>query len=122
MALHYKLHEVGRDALPSAVTMPASSPEAWMALLDQLINEILEYHDLFILQERNRAAIAHLHHERHVSEHDLLEDWFHTALSDQEIDLRDRCAWRAPSKPSWACLTWWVTFSQTSRRRCWRTC
>ena len=98
MALHYKLHEVGREAL-SAVQMPASSPETWMALLDQLINEILEYHDLFILQERNRAAISHLHHERHVSEHDLLEDWFHTALSDQEIDLRDRvrmaCAFKA---------------------------
>jgi len=89
MALHYKLHEVGREAL-SAVQMPASSPEAWMALLDQLINEILEYHDLFILQERNRAAISHLHHERHVSEHDLLEDWFHAALSDKQIDLRDR--------------------------------
>ncbi len=98
MALHYKLHEVGREAL-SAVQMPASSPETWMALLDQLINEILEYHDLFILQERNRAAISHLHHERHVSEHDLLEDWFHTALSDPEIDLRDRvrmaCAFKA---------------------------
>ncbi len=74
----------------SAVTLPASSPEAWMILLDQLINEILEYHDLFILQERNRAAISHLHHERHVSEHDLLEDWFHAVLSDREIDLRDR--------------------------------
>jgi len=89
MALHYKLHEVGREAL-SSVQVPATSPEAWMALLDQLINEILEYHDLFVLQERNRAAIALLHHERHVSEHDLLEDWFHTALSDQDIGLRDR--------------------------------
>jgi len=89
MALHYKLHEVGREALGS-VQVPATSPEAWMALLDQLINEILEYHDLFVMQERNRAAIALLHHERHVSEHDLLEDWFHTALSDQDIGLRDR--------------------------------
>jgi len=89
MALHYKLHEVGREAL-SSVQVPATSPEAWMALLDQLINEILEYHDLFVMQERNRAAIALLHHERHVSEHDLLEDWFHTALSDQDIGLRDR--------------------------------
>ncbi|MGD0984060.1 MAG: helix-turn-helix domain-containing protein [Acidimicrobiales bacterium] len=89
MALHYKLHEVGREAL-AAVRMPTNSQGAWMALLDQLINEILEYHDLFILQERNRAAISHLHQERHVSEHDLLEDWFHAALSDREIDLRDR--------------------------------
>ena len=89
MALHFKLHEIGRDAM-GTVALPATSPEAWMALLDQLINEILEYHDLFVLQERNRAAIAHLHKERHVSEHDLLEEWFHAALSDREIALRDR--------------------------------
>ncbi|MGD0440402.1 MAG: helix-turn-helix domain-containing protein [Acidimicrobiales bacterium] len=89
MALHYKLHEVGREAL-STVQLSAHSSETWMALLDQLIDEILEYHDLFILQERNRVAIGNLHQERHVSEHDLLEDWFHAALSDQEIPLRDR--------------------------------
>ncbi len=89
MALHFKLHEIGRDAL-GTVDAQATSPEAWMSLLDQLINQILEYHDLFILQERNQAALAHLHQERHVSEHDLLEDWFHTALSDQGIALRDR--------------------------------
>ena len=89
MALHFKLHEIGRDAM-GTVAMPATSSEAWMALLDQLINEILEYHDLFVLQERNRAAIAHLHKERHVSEHDLLEEWFHAALSNREIALRDR--------------------------------
>jgi hypothetical protein len=89
MALHFKLHEIGREAM-GTVNLPATSPEAWMELLDQLIDEILEYHDLFVLQERNRAAIAHLHQERHVSEHDLLEEWFHAALSDRQIALRDR--------------------------------
>jgi AcrR family transcriptional regulator len=89
MALHFKLHEIGREAM-GTVKLPATSPEAWMELLDQLIDEILEYHDLFVLQERNRAAIAHLHQERHVSEHDLLEEWFHAALSDRQIALRDR--------------------------------
>jgi AcrR family transcriptional regulator len=89
MALHLKLHEIGREAL-STVELPATSPEAWMQLLDQLINQILEYHDLFVLQERNRAAIGHLHRERHVSEHDLLEEWFHRALADRQIALRDR--------------------------------
>jgi len=98
MALHFQLHQLGREAL-GTIELPASSPETWMALLDELINEILEHHDLFILQERNRAAISHLHQERHVSEHDLLEDWFHEALSDQRIGLRDRvrmaCAFKA---------------------------
>ncbi len=98
MALHFTLHEVGREAL-GTIEGSTSTPEAWVALLDQLINQILEYHDLFILQERNHAALAHLHQERHVSEHDLLEDWFHAALSDQEIALRDRvrmaCSFKA---------------------------
>ncbi len=98
MALHFQLHELGRDAL-GTVQVPATSTEAWMALLDQLINQVLEHHDLFILQERNRNAISLLHQERHVSEHDLLEDWVHAALSDQQIGLRDRvrmaCAFRA---------------------------
>ena len=89
MALHFRLHQIGRDAL-GTIELPATSPEAWMALLDQLINQILEYHDLFVLQERNRTAIAHLHKERHVSEHDLVEEWVHSALSNQEIALRDR--------------------------------
>jgi hypothetical protein len=40
-----------------------------------------------------------LHRERHISEHDLLEDWFRLPLVNQEIALRDRvrmaCAFKA---------------------------
>ena len=98
MALHLRLHEFGRNAV-STVQRDEASPRVWMALLDRLIDQILELHDLFVLQERNQAALAHLHRERHISEQDLLEDWFSLALANQEIPLDDRvrmtCAFKA---------------------------
>jgi AcrR family transcriptional regulator len=98
MALDARLYDLGRDAL-RAVDLSETSPEVWMALLDRLIDQILEHHALFVLHERNRAAIAQLHRERHVSEHGHLEDWFRAALANQEIALDDRvrmaCAFQA---------------------------
>jgi AcrR family transcriptional regulator len=98
VALHSRLHEFGRNAL-NTVEREEASPEVWMTLLERLIDQILELHDLFVLQERNLAALANLHRERHISEHDLLEDWFRLPLVNQEIALRDRvrmaCAFKA---------------------------
>jgi Fe-S oxidoreductase len=61
-----------------------------MALLDRLIDQILEHHALFVLHERNRAAIAQLHRECHVSEHGNLEDWLRVALANRKIAQEDR--------------------------------
>ena len=81
------------------VDLSETSPEVWMALLDRLIDQILEYHELFVLQERNQAAIAHLHRERHISEHDLIQDWFPRGLLNKDITLEGRvrmaCAFQA---------------------------
>ena len=93
-----------------------------MALLDQLINQILEYHDLFVLQESNRTAIALLHKERHVSEHDLLEEWSIRLSPIRRSLYETACAWRAASKPSWACWILWVTSSPRFLRRRWPLC
>jgi AcrR family transcriptional regulator len=98
MALDSRLYDLGRDAL-SAVDMSETSPKVWMALLDRLIDRILEHHALFVLHERNRTAIAQLHRERHSFEHGHLEEWFRAALANQEIALEDRvriaCAFQA---------------------------
>ncbi len=89
MALDSRLYDLGHDAL-SAVVPSETSPEVWMALLDRLIDQILEHHALFVLHERNRTAIAQLNRERHVSEHGNLEEWLRVALANQEIALEDR--------------------------------
>lgn len=89
MALDARLYDLGHDAL-STVEASETAPEVWMALLDRLIDQILEHHALFVLHERNRAAIAQLHRERHVSGHGNLEEWLRVALANQEIALEDR--------------------------------
>ena len=89
MALDARLYDLGHDAL-TTVEASETAPEVWMALLDRLIDQILEHHALFVLHERNRAAIAELHRERHVSGHGNLEEWLRVALANQEIALEDR--------------------------------
>ncbi|MGO9334821.1 MAG: TetR/AcrR family transcriptional regulator [Acidimicrobiales bacterium] len=89
MALDFRLHEFGRDAL-STVDPAEASQEAWVRSLYRLIDQILKHHALFALHERNRAALAQLHRERHDFEYDDFEEWFRVALSNRAIALHDR--------------------------------
>jgi AcrR family transcriptional regulator len=88
LALHLRLHEFGRGALASIESEP--SPEAWAALLDGLIDQMLEHRALFVFHERNRAALEELHRDRHDAEHDDLEMRFREVLGDPDIPLRER--------------------------------
>ena len=89
LALHLRLHEFGRDALQTMGEV-GTSPELWAVLLDQLIEQMLEHRALFILHERNRAALESLHRERHDAEHDDLEARFREVLTNQAIAVSDR--------------------------------
>jgi AcrR family transcriptional regulator len=89
LALHLRLHDFGRAAL-STIDEADWSPETWAALLDQLIDQMLEHRALFILHERNRAAFEELHRARHDAEHEDLEARFRGALANPKIALRDR--------------------------------
>ncbi len=89
MSLHLRLHDFGRAALDT-IGEADTSPAAWAALLDTLIDQMLEHRALFILHERNRAALEELHRERHDAEHDDLEDRFRQTLDNADIPLRDR--------------------------------
>jgi len=89
MALHFRMHEFGSEALRS-IEQSEMSPATWAGLMDQLIDQVLEHRALFVLHERNRAAMERLHRERHDAAHDDLEARFRQALTNQEIALRDR--------------------------------
>ena len=89
MALHFRLHEFVREAM-STIDVTRMSSEVWAALMDRLIDQMLEHRALFVLHERNRAALEQLHSERHGSEHDDLETRFREALANPKIALRDR--------------------------------
>ncbi len=89
MTLHLRLHEFGKSAL-TAVGETDVSPESWAALLDQFIDQLLEHRALFILHERNRAALEELHRERHDAEHEDMEASFQRVLANPAVALGDR--------------------------------
>jgi AcrR family transcriptional regulator len=98
MALHMRLHDFGREAL-HALGDDSASPERWMDLLDQLIDQMLQQRALFILHERNQAAIEALHRGRYESDHEDLQMRFRQALSNEdlpiEVRVRMSCAFGA---------------------------
>jgi AcrR family transcriptional regulator len=89
MTLHLRLHEFGKSAL-TAVDETDWSPATWTTLLDQFIDQLLEHRALFILHERNRAALEELHRERHDAEHDDMEASFQRVLANPGVALGDR--------------------------------
>jgi AcrR family transcriptional regulator len=89
MTLHLRLHEFGKEALRS-MDGAEWSPATWAGLLDRFIDQMLEHRALFVLHERNRAALEELHRDRHDADHDDLEVRFREALGNREISLGDR--------------------------------
>ena len=89
LALHLRLHDFGREALDALGHGPVSLAE-WAGVLDRFIDQVLEHRALFVLHERNRAALEELHRERHDADHDDFEARFRQILENGEVPLRDR--------------------------------
>ncbi|MGO9963235.1 MAG: TetR/AcrR family transcriptional regulator [Acidimicrobiales bacterium] len=87
--LHLRVHAFGHGVL-SEIDPTQMSPEAWLALLDQLVGQILGHRALFVLHERNRAALEELHRERHDASHEDLDVLFRQVLGNPAIAKRDR--------------------------------
>jgi AcrR family transcriptional regulator len=101
MALHMRLHEFGLGAL-SMLDAAEMTPEAWMELVDHLTDQILAHRSLFVLHERNRAALEELHRAPHDASHEDLEIVFRKILSDPTLAARDRVRMACTSGLSWA--------------------
>ena len=89
MALHMRLHELGKDALSQMTEEPVSL-ELWGELLDQVVGQMLAQRKIFLMHERNQAALEKLHREDHEAEHDDIQDKFRRVLADPRLPLRDR--------------------------------
>jgi AcrR family transcriptional regulator len=89
LALHLRLHELLRDTL-TRLGSDAQTMVSWRDLLDRVIDQMLANRRLFVLHERNRAALEQLHMERHDAEHDDFEEKFRRVLADKRVPLRDR--------------------------------
>ncbi len=89
MALHMRLHEIGKDALGQMTEEPVTL-RAWGGLLGQVVDQMLAQRKLFLLHERNQAALEKLHRVDHDAEHDDIQDKFRRILADPRLPLRDR--------------------------------
>jgi AcrR family transcriptional regulator len=89
MALHMRLHEFGRDALMRMGEEPVTL-ELWGELLDEVVDQMLAQRQLFLMHERNQAALEKLHREEHDAEHEDLQNQFRQVLADTRVSLEDR--------------------------------
>jgi AcrR family transcriptional regulator len=89
MALHMRLHEIGRDALGNLGDEPVTL-KRWSALLDEMVDQMLTHRKIFLMHERNQAALEKLHREEHDAEHDDIQVQFRRVLVDSRLPVRDR--------------------------------
>lgn len=89
LALHMRLHELGKDAL-RRLTDGHVTLAKWGALLDTLLGEMRSHRQIILLHERNQAAFEKLHRKEHDAEHEDIQDRFRQILADPSLPLRDR--------------------------------
>ena len=89
MALHMRLHEFGKEAL-ARLTGQTVTLQVWGSLLNELLDQMLAQRKIFLMHERNQAALEKLHRKDHDDEHNDIEQRFRQALADPSLPLRDR--------------------------------
>jgi AcrR family transcriptional regulator len=89
MALHMRMHELSKAAL---ARLPGQTVtlQAWGSLLDELLDQMAGQRKLFLMHERNQAALEKLHRNDHDDEHHDLRQRVRQALTDPSLSLRDR--------------------------------
>jgi AcrR family transcriptional regulator len=89
MALHMRLHELGKDSLQRMGEGPVTL-ELWGELLDKIVDQMLAQRKIFLMHERNQAALEKLHRKDHDAEHEDLQNQFRLVLADTRVPLEDR--------------------------------
>jgi AcrR family transcriptional regulator len=90
MALHMRLHEFGKAALDRLAGQTVTL-QVWASLLDEVLDQMMAQRKIFLMHERNQAAMEKLHStKRHDADHDDIQQRFMRALTDPSQPLRDR--------------------------------
>ena len=89
MALHMRLHEFGRVAL-ARLTGQTVTLQLWGSLLEEMLDQMMAQRKIFLMHERNQAALEKLHRKDHDAEHEDIQQRFRQALTDSSLPLRDR--------------------------------
>jgi AcrR family transcriptional regulator len=93
LELHMRLHALGREALERLDELETGQQraEAWPALLDDFIDQVIENRELVLLHQRNHGAMEALQNsERHQAENDDIEQQFRRMLQSSDIPLERR--------------------------------
>ena len=89
MALHMRLHEFGKSALAHLAGQTVTL-QLWGSLLNELLDQMVAQRKIFLMHERNQAALEKLHRKDHDAQHDDIQQRFRQALSDPSLPLSDR--------------------------------
>jgi AcrR family transcriptional regulator len=89
MVLHMRMHEFAKAALANPAGQTVTL-QAWGSMLDELPGQVVAQRKLFLMHERNQAALKKLHRKDHDDEHDDIQQWLQRALADPSLPLRDR--------------------------------
>jgi AcrR family transcriptional regulator len=89
MALHMRFHEFGREALSQMDDEPVTLA-VWGDYMSLMVDQMLAQRKIFLMHERNQAALEKLHGEEHDAEHDDIQAQFRKVLSDSRVPVGDR--------------------------------
>lgn len=89
LALHMRLHESGKDALTRLANGPVTL-RLWGEVLDQVVDQVLAQRQIFLMHQRNQAAIEKLHNKAHDADHEDIQDRLRQVLGDPALPLGDR--------------------------------
>jgi AcrR family transcriptional regulator len=89
LALHLRLHQLVRPTF-ARLTGQAMTLQVWGSLLDDLQDQMLAHRKIFLMHERNQAALDKLHRKDHSAEHDDIQERLRQAFADPALSLRDR--------------------------------
>ena len=89
LALHMRVHELSKEAL-ARLSGPPVTLDSWGSALSALLDQMAAHRKLFLMHERNQAALEKLHRKDHDDEHDDFQQRFQQALADPSLPLRDR--------------------------------
>jgi AcrR family transcriptional regulator len=89
LALHVRLHSFVKPAF-ARLTGQAMTLQIWDALLNELVDQMMAHRKLFLMHERNQAAIEKVHRKDRDDEHEDIHRRLQRALADPSLSLRDR--------------------------------
>jgi AcrR family transcriptional regulator len=89
LALHMRMHEVSKQAL-APLTGQTMTLQTWGLMLSELADQMLAHRKLFLMHQRNHAALEKLHRTDHNGQHEDIQQRLLGALADPSLPLRDR--------------------------------